>query len=585
MTDRAASPIIERRQCAVSASLSGSDLSPLLQRIYANRNVQSPDEVTYSLTKLIDYRLLKDCEKAADIIAQAIIDNKSILVIGDYDVDGATSTTVVLKALQSFGHTHCDHLVPNRFDFGYGLSPEIVEVAHQQRPDLIITVDNGISSIAGVEAANRFDIPVVITDHHLAGDELPQAAAIVNPNQPGCDFPSKCIAGVGVAFYLMLAVRASLRSQDWFSDRTEPNMAELLDLVALGTVADVVPLDANNRIMVDQGLRRIRADKCCAGIKALLTVAGKSFVSCSAQDFGFVIGPRLNAAGRLEDMSIGIACLLSTDRSQAMELAKMLDDINKQRRNIEADMLAQANALVDELLSELADEDSEMRLSLCLYQKSWHEGVVGLLASRLKDRLHRPVIAFALSEISEQAIIKGSARSIPGLHIRDVLDRVDRHYPEMIIKFGGHAMAAGLSIQEKDFEAFQQAMEWAVSEIIDEDSLQHTIITDGETTADELTLNNAEMLRYAGPWGQHFLEPAFDDNFEVIDWRIVGEKHLKMQLRKKDSDAVIDAIAFNKTDDDLPQGGDVHAVYRMDVNEFRGNKKLQLIVSHLQACD
>jgi single-stranded-DNA-specific exonuclease len=578
---------IVRRQLDVSEQLQNSGLPVLLQRIYANRNITQPDELDYSVDKLLDYRKLKDCEKAASIIADTIIADKTILIVGDYDADGATSTAVMLRALNAFGHRRCDHLVPNRFDYGYGLSPEIVKVAIELRPDLIVTVDNGISSIAGVALANENNIAVVVTDHHLAGQELPAAAAIVNPNQPGCDFPSKMIAGVGVAFYVMLAVRTALRDRGWFDSHEPPNMASLLDLVALGTVADVVPLDANNRIMVDLGLRRIRAGASCSGIDALLQVAGKNRSNCCTQDFGFAIAPRLNAAGRLEDMSIGIACLLTDDSSHAIEIAHMLDDINKQRKTIEADMLQQANSIIDQQLREieLPETDYTLSSSVCLYQPEWHQGVVGLLASRIKDRIHRPVIAFAQSDSKQ---LKGSARSIIGVHIRDALDTVNRRNPGLIIKFGGHAMAAGLTITADALQTFAAELEKAIAEMVDDDMLHQTIETDGSIDAQTMTLANAELLRFAGPWGQHFVEPTFDDDFEVLDWRIVGGKHLKLRLKKVTDEptadvVAIDAIAFNHTDADLPAGNQLHAAYRLDVNEYNGNKRLQLIVEHIQA--
>ncbi len=578
--------IVRRRQ-PICDALADSDMPLLLQQVYANRHVSDTDEVHYTLDKLLDYRLLKNCEQAAEIIADAISSDSMILIVGDYDADGATSTAVMLRALRAFGHSRCHHLVPNRFDFGYGLSPELVEVAKDLNPDLIITVDNGIASISGVQRAEELGIPVIVTDHHLAGEALPPAAAIVNPNQPGCDFPSKVIAGVGVAFYVMLATRAALREGNHFAVRQQPNMAELLDLVALGTVADVVPLDANNRILVDQGLKRIRAGAGCAGIQALLRVAGRNMRSCCAQDFGFAIAPRLNAAGRLEDMSIGIECLLSDDLPQALHIAQQLDAINKQRRSIEAEMLQQANALIDAQLAALEQQAESQRPAnaICLYNDDWHQGVVGLLASRIKERLHRPVIAFAQADetdTSAQRQLKGSARSIPGVHIRDAIDVVDKQHPCLIIKFGGHAMAAGLSLRADALETFSAALEQAVSDMVNEDILQQTIETDGAVDETQLNLSNAEMLRYAGPWGQHFPEPVFDDEFEVVDWRIVGEKHLKMRLRKTDGEQIIDAIAFNHTDENLPAGGKLHAAYRMDVNEYNGNKKLQLIVEHIQ---
>ena len=489
----------------------------------------------------------------------------------------------MIRSLRAFGLNDVEYLVPNRFDFGYGLSPQIVDVAARSRPDLIITVDNGISSIDGVNRANELGIQVVVTDHHLAADVLPDAAAIVNPNQPGCEFPTKMIAGVGVAFYLMLAVRARLREKGWFDESTgrlEPNMANFLDLVALGTVADVVPLDENNRILVESGLQRIRKNKACAGINALLTIAGKSIEGCSSQDFGFIIGPRLNAAGRLDDMSIGIECLLSDDYEQAFNYASTLNHMNQQRRQIEGEMLGQAYDILNQQMS-LLDGVDEIPDALALYDEQWHQGVVGLLASRIKEKYHRPVIAFADAGDGE---LKGSGRSIPGLHMRDVLDVISKQHAGIIEKFGGHAMAAGLTIRQENFSRFQQAFNTHVSAVLRPEDLNNVNESDGPVAEEYMTIEASELFRYASPWGQMFPEPVFDDEFKILNWRIVGEKHLKLELVKEDSGACYSAIAFNKTDDDLPQGDEnIHIVYRLDVNEFRGNRSLQLIVQHIEA--
>jgi single-stranded-DNA-specific exonuclease len=535
------------------------------------------------LTDLLDYSLLKDIDIAANMVADAVIQQKRVLVVGDFDADGATSCAVVLRSLKAFGLFNVDYLVPNRFDFGYGLSPQIVDVAANLpiKPELIVTVDNGISSSSGVARATEQGIPVVITDHHLAGDTIPQAAAIVNPNQPGCDFPEKTIAGVGVAFYLMLAVRAVLREQGWFAgDRPEPNMANYLDLVALGTVADVVPLDDNNRILVESGLQRIRRNMACAGINALLSIAGKSIESCSSQDFGFIIGPRLNAAGRLDDMSFGIECLLTDDSEQALQYASILNQMNLQRRQIESDMLDQATTLLEQQVSQL-DRGGPVPAALALYDRQWHQGVVGLLASRIKEKFHRPVIAFADAGNGE---IKGSGRSIPGLHMRDVLDVISKQPGQLIDKFGGHAMAAGLTIKQENFEQFKQVFEKQVGLVLCAQDLENLKETDGAIETRYLNIETSQQLKFAGPWGQHFPEPAFDDVFKVLNWRIVGEKHLKLDLAKADTGECFDAIAFNKTDVDLPAGVDtIRIVYRLDVNEFRGNRNLQLIVQHIEA--
>ena len=571
---------IIRRDVTISPELERSDLHPLLKKVYANRGIDKLEQVDYSLSRLIDFSLLKDIDKASAAVADIIEKGGNLIIVGDFDADGATSCAVMMRCLKAFGLESVDYLVPNRFDFGYGLSPEIVDVAAEYKPDLIVTVDNGISSIDGVERAKELGIKVVVTDHHLAGDELPDAEAIVNPNQPGCQFPSKVIAGVGVAFYLMLAVRAQLRDRQWFDgSRVEPNMASLLDIVALGTVADVVPLDENNRTIVETGLQRIRNHRACAGINALLSIAGKSIERCSSQDFGFIIGPRLNAAGRLDDMSIGIECLLSDDYEQAVSYASTLNQMNLQRRQIEGEMLEQAFSLLQQQVEEL--DHSDIPDALALYDEQWHQGVVGLLASRLKEKYHRPVIAFADSGDGE---LKGSGRSIPGLHMRDVLDAVSKQEDGLIIKFGGHAMAAGLTIRQDDFARFNQAFIKQAGMVLRPEDLHNIYQTDGSIDESQMTIETSEQIRYASPWGQQFPEPVFDDVFKVMSWRIVGEKHLKLELAKTDSGVCYDAIAFNMTDDDLPAGeDDIRAVYRLDVNEFRGNRNLQLVIVHIEA--
>ena len=566
--------LIHRRNLAIPDAIQSTQLHPVLKRVYANRNVNSPEQVDYSLNRLIDYKSLKDIDTAAALVADAVMNDKNILIVGDYDADGATSTALVMRALNGFGTSNVDYLVPNRFEYGYGLTPEIVEVAAQSSPDVLITVDNGISSIEGVNAAKQKGIKVVITDHHLQGAELPAADAIVNPNRNDCEFASKALAGVGVAFYLMLAVRANLRDAGWFAEgRDEPNMANLLDLVALGTVADVVPLDNNNRILVEQGISRIRSGRACAGIKALFQAAGRNAANCSSMDLGFFIGPRLNAAGRLDDMSAGIECLITDSDTVALNIATQLNDLNHQRKQIEHGML---NHALDDLKTVLDGlEHEQLPSGLCIYNSEWHQGVIGLLASRIKEHFHRPVVAFADASDSE---IKGSARSIKGLHIRDVLDAIATKHPELIQKFGGHAMAAGLSIDRDKFDAFKQAFDDEVSLNLSEDQLQEVVETDGDIAAADMTLELAEMLESAGPWGQHFPEPMFDDEFEIVNWKIVGEKHLKMQLQHADGDKPVDAIAFNTVADDLPSLDSVHAAYKMSVNEFRNIKSLQLIV-------
>ncbi len=539
---------IHRRNLGISDELQNASLHPVLKRIYANRQINNLSQIDYSLDRLINYNELKGIDAAANIVADAVINNQAILIVGDYDADGATSSALVVRALNSFAATNVNYLVPNRFEYGYGLTPEIVKVASEFSPQVLITVDNGISSIDGVNAAKQNNIKVVVTDHHLAGDQLPDADAIVNPNQPGCKFASKSIAGVGVAFYLMLAVRACLRERDWFNDkRSAPNMADLLDLVALGTVADVVALDENNRILVEQGIRRMRGGKTRPGIRALFQAAGKDIRACTSTDLGFFIGPRLNAAGRLEDMSAGVECLITDSNSVAEGIAAELNNLNMQRKQIEQGMLTVA---LDEMKSLLETLDTkQLQAGLCLYNSEWHQGVIGLLAARIKERFHRPVVAFAnANDDAGSNEIKGSARSIPGLHIRDVLDSIATRNPGLIQKFGGHAMAAGLSLNKDNFEAFKQAFEHEVESLLSADELEEVVETDGSIEPGQMSLETAEVIESAGPWGQHFPEPVFDNQFEILNWKIVGEKHLKMQLRQNEGGKAVDAIAFQHGD-------------------------------------
>ena len=556
--------------------------SSVLNRVYANRNIQSQDELDYSISKLLPFDKLKGISEAATLIADAIKNELAITIVGDFDVDGATSTTVAVKSLYSMGASRVDFIVPNRFEYGYGLTPEIVKVAVDRfNPNVIITVDNGISSLEGVKTAKALNLSVVVTDHHLPAATLPIADAIVNPNQPGCSFPSKMLAGVGVIFYVMLAVRSMLREQAWFEDKNIPipNLAELLDLVALGTVADVVPLDHNNRIFVSQGLARIRSGKVRAGIKALIDVAGRDSERLIASDFGFAIAPRLNAAGRLDDMSLGIDCLLSDDLAKARGIAQQLDEINFARRDIEADMKQQAMTILDNMH---LDEKNNLPFGLCLFDANFHEGVVGIIASRIKDQWSRPVIVFAKTD---DGMLKGSGRSIKGFHLRDALDAVATKNPGLITKFGGHAMAAGLTIAESDYELFTQSFDEEVRGHLNEDDLQGVILSDGELLVSEFSMNTAEELRFAGPWGQTFQEPVFDGVFNIINKRIVGEKHLKMSLQPLNSKLEIDAIAFNITDENWsPEQTQAKVAYRLDVNVFRGNKSLQLMVDHIEPC-
>lgn len=549
-------------------------LPDMLARIYAARGVRGHEELERSLSVLPDFKTLRGIDDAVSLLITARDAQQRVLVVADFDADGATSCAVMLRGLGLFGFAHVDYLVPNRFEYGYGLTPEIVALACERRPDLLITVDNGISSHAGVEAANAAGIKVLITDHHLPAESLPAASAIVNPNQPGDRFPGKHIAGVGVAFYLLLALRAGLREQ---RGETGPNLAQLLDLVALGTVADVVPLDAINRALVAQGLARIRAGECVPGIRAMLEVAGRRPERIVAADLGFAVGPRLNAAGRLEDMSLGIECLLTDEPGKARAIAQRLDELNQARREIEQDMQQQALAIVDALH---LDSDEGLPFGLCLYEPDWHQGVIGILAGRIKDRLHRPVIAFARTGEGE---LKGSARSVAGLHIRDTLDAIAARQPRLLSKFGGHAMAAGLSLAEADYPAFASAFDAEVRRHLASDDLQGVIHTDGELPATDMTLQTAEVLREAGPWGQAFPEPIFEGSFTLLSRRVVGDKHLKMVLQVEGGSDAIDAIAFFQTDSEWPTGVDrLRMVYRLDVNEYAGRRSLQLVVDYLE---
>ncbi len=553
------------------------ELPPLLTRLYAARGVCSAAELDRRLQALLPYSLLKGIEAAVALLQQALEQRQSLLIVGDFDADGATASSVAVLALRALGAARVDYLVPNRFEYGYGLTPEIVAVARQYQPDVLVTVDNGISSIDGVAAARAAGMRVLVTDHHLPAEQLPAADAIVNPNQPGCEFPSKGIAGVGVIFYVMLALRAALRESGWFTERPEPNLGELLDLVALGTVADVVPLDANNRILVHQGLARIRAGRCRPGIRALLEVAGRPMGRLSSSDLGFILGPRLNAAGRLDDMSLGIECLLTESEDQAQEMARELDSLNRERKSIEREMQQQALAT----LEAMSLDAEQLPFGLCLFDPDWHQGVIGILASRLKDRYHRPVIAFADAGNDE---IKGSARSVAGLHIRDALDAVAAHNPGLISKFGGHAMAAGLSLPRAHFETFRAAFDVEVRRQLSAEDLSGRLLSDGELTASEFRLELAAQLREAGPWGQHFPEPGFHGEFQLIQQRLVGERHLKMVLQPPGSTEVLDAIAFN-IDPQVwpnPRIQRVRLAYSLDINEYRGRQSLQLVVRFLQ---
>ena len=554
-------------------------LHPRLKQIYADRGVDDAAQLNRSAKALLHYDQLQGVEKAVSLLVEAIAHNKKIIVVGDFDADGATSTALSMMSLRMMGSTKHDYLVPNRFNFGYGLSPEIVEVAAQQQAEVIMTVDNGIACFAGVEKAKSLGITVIVTDHHLAAESLPIADAIVNPNQPGCGFLSKNLAGVGVAFYLMLALRAELKSNGWFEQQglSVPNLATLLDLVALGTVADVVPLDDNNRILVHQGLQRIRSDKCRPGIQAIIDVADRQRSRLVASDLGFVVGPRLNAAGRLDDMSLGIECLMTDDPARARQIAVQLDSLNRERREIEGSMQQEAV----KALEGLNLEESALPFGLVLYQADYHQGVIGILAGRIKDKYYRPTIAFAHQDDNT---LKGSARSIPGLHIRDLLEEINSRYPDIIDKFGGHAMAAGLSLPLKNLSAFEQVFHQIAEENLKDKPLAGELISDGELQAEDFTLDFAQCLKEAGPWGQGFPEPLFDGEFQLMDQRLVGSKHLKMMV-KHESGVLIDAIAFNVDLSLWPnaQCNHVNMAYKLDINEFRGRTSLQLMVEGVSA--
>ncbi|MAT51377.1 MAG: single-stranded-DNA-specific exonuclease RecJ [Porticoccaceae bacterium] len=553
-------------------------MPPLLRRIYASRGITGPEALGRKLSELPAPSGFRGLDRALDLLEQAVRTQARVLIVGDFDADGATSTVLGVLALKAFGLLQVDFLVPNRFDYGYGLSPEIVELAARGRPDLLITVDNGISSIQGVKAARDHGIRVLVTDHHLPGAVLPDADAIVNPNQPGCRFPSKNLAGVGVVFFLLTALRARLRESGWFGSQgiTEPNMANWLDLVALGTVADVVPLDRVNRVLVYQGIQRIRAGVCRPGMLALLDIAGRDHRRLVASDLGFAVGPRLNAAGRLDDMTHGILCLLEDDPGRARRLAVELDQLNSDRRQIEVAMQQEALAA----LERLHLDPSTLPWGLCLYDPDWHQGVVGLLASRIKERFHRPVIAFGREG---SGALKGSARSIPGLHIRDALDAVATRHPELVSKFGGHAMAAGLSLPESNFESFSAAFDREVRRQLTPAELEEEILFDGELAPGEINLSTAHLLQNAGPWGQHFPEPLFLGRFVVLQQRCLSGKHLKLVLAiEGDPDFTVDAIAFNVAGEFLSGDLDqVDLLYRLAVNVWRGRESVQLLIERI----
>jgi single-stranded-DNA-specific exonuclease len=546
--------------------LEQSGVHPLLARLYAARGIKDKAELDTGLATLLPPDHLKGAVEAAVLLADSIASQRRILIVADYDCDGATACAVGLRALRAFG-ANVDYLVPNRFDTGYGLSPEVVKIAVQKKPDLIVTVDNGIASVEGVAEARRHGIATLITDHHLPGPELPAAEVIVNPNQPGCGFPSKALAGVGVMFYVMLALRAELRKRGAFADGKGPNLADLLDLVALGTVADVVPLDRNNRVLVAQGLQRIRAGRMQAGLKALFAVAGRDPPTAGTFDLGFAIGPRINATGRLADMALGVEALTTDDYGRALNIAQQLDGINRERRAIEADMREAAGILLDDL-------DAESRASLVLFDPDWHQGVIGILAGRVKEQLHRPTFAFARGNEGE---VKGSGRSIPGLHLRDALDLVAKRRPRLLKRFGGHAAAAGLTLMEDDLAEFEAEFEAVAQQLLSPDDLHRTLVTDGTLEDGYRGIDTARLLQ-GEIWGQAFPAPVFSDVFEVDSQKLLKDKHLKLVLRQ--GRVRFEAIRFNSAE---PAPARIEAAYRLDINEWNGLASVQLLIEDFRA--
>lgn len=571
--------LIKRRDIPAGKPVSDN---PLLDRLYRARHIQNTQELDRTLKSMLHPNQLHGIDQAVNLLVEAYQQQQKIVIVGDFDADGATSTALSVLALRRLGFSDVDYLVPNRFEQGYGLSVPVAQMALEKGVQLLMTVDNGVSSFEGVAFLKAQGVRVLVTDHHLPPEMLPPADAIVNPNLSQCGFPSKCLAGVGVAFYLMLAVRAKFRELGIFSAETQPNFTELLDLVALGTIADVVPLDQNNRILAYQGLQRIRAKCCRPGIVALAEVANRNVAQFAAGDLGFCIGPRLNAAGRLDNMSIGVELLLAEDMPHARELALDLDQLNQTRKEIEAGMKLEAL----EICRKLTALSDALPMGIALYQADWHQGVLGIVSSRIKDQYHRPVIAFAQDG---EGVLKGSARSIEGLHIRDLLERIHSQHPEMILKFGGHAMAAGLSIREDRFDDFQRVFNQTVAEWLSEEALQGVIWTDGALRANEFTLKTAELLKAAGPWGQAFPEPCFDGEFKVLQQRAIGQNqnHLKLLLEPTQGGPLLDAVAFNIDTKLYPDASikKMRLVYKLDVNEFRGNRSVQLLVDYFEPID
>jgi len=570
---RVSTASIKTRQATEIEDQLPADLHPVLRQVYLNRGLTKAEELNRSLSGLPSFKQLSGIDKAVELLFAAIQANKKILIVADFDADGATSCTVAMRGLRMLGAKQVSFVVPDRFKFGYGLTPEIADVALLQKPDLVVTVDNGISSLEGVAYLKSKGCQVLVTDHHLPPKQLPNADAIVNPQLAGDDFPSKALAGVGVIFYVLLALRAHFKAEGHYQAAAAPNLADLLDIVALGTVADVVPLDAVNRRLVHQGLLRIQQGKCVPGIHALLKQAKREPENIVAADLGFAVGPRLNAAGRLDDMALGIECLLSDDPQQAKNIAEQLDLLNQERRVIEDDMKFEAYKILDKLPAK-GHQQSEW--GICLYEEDWHQGVIGILASRIKERFNRPVIAFASASATE---IKGSARSIPGLHIRDALDDIASQHPQLLKKFGGHAMAAGLSIATKDYEQFVGLFNETVRQRLNNQAPENTFWVDGEIPDSDLNMNLAQTLKQGGPWGQTFPEPSFYGSFKVKKARIVGEKHIKWELQTKTNQRRIDAIFFNPED---PEGllglAEVSIAYQLDINEYMGRSSVQLMV-------
>ena len=563
---------------AVDSSHLPAQLHPVIRQIYAHRGIHHAADIKRSTKELLHFQQLRGVDHAVNLLHQSMLANKRITIVGDFDADGATSTAVMMRAMTMMGYSNHGYLVPNRFEFGYGLSPEIVTMAADEGAEVIMTVDSGINCHAGVDLAKSLGLQVIITDHHLPGESLPNADAIVNPNQPDCPFASKSLAGVGVAFYLMSALRSHLQGQRWFEQRgiAPPNLASLLDLVALGTVADVVPLDSNNRIFVHQGVQRIRAGKCCAGITALLRIAKRPQQDIDASTMGFVLGPRLNAAGRLDDMSLGIQCLLSDTADEAIGLAIKLDELNTERKEIELGMQKEAESILQSLSA--AQTAQSVPHGIVLYDETWHQGVIGIVAGRVKDKYFRPTIVFAEQD---EHTLKGSARSIAGLHIRDLLEEVNKRYPDIILKFGGHAAAAGLAISKQQYPNFVSRFEQVCQEWLAEHELQDYVLSDGHLPAECANINFVEQLKAAGPWGQSFPEPVFDDQFRVVNRKVLQGKHLKLVLQGKQGQ-LLDGILFNAEAFLLTQPLEyVHVAYQLDINKFRDKVSLQLLIRSL----